>query len=76
MQDYSHAETITPTDNAPTGYTNIYKALSCLVSGEVTLVTRDNSVITIYLHRGTIFPVRFIYVKETGTTAQGIIGLR
>jgi len=51
------------------------RAIDCAVSGNAVIVDADGSEITIVLTAGTLYPVRPVIIKSTGTTATGIVAL-
>ena len=68
-----NALSITPSDSSD--LTNMPRALCCLVSGTVRVVTKGGATVDLYLVAGSPLPIRVSRVHATGTTATGIVGI-
>lgn len=67
--------TITPHNTEP--LSEFPRGVYIGTGGNLTVVDKNNNEVTfIDVPSGTILPVRPVFIKQTGTTASNIIGLR
>lgn len=68
----TRAADITPSDSSD--IPNRPRALTVEGSGTVTMTMEDGNDVQVTLISGTVYPLRPLRIKASGTTATGIIG--
>lgn len=64
---------IQPSDT--TDLTTATRALNVAQAGDVRITTVGGTTASIFIAAGLAFPIRAVRVHESGTSAQGIVGL-
>lgn len=64
---------ITPSDTGELA--RVTRAIMVTAAGEVAVVFKGGTELSLPMHPGILYPVRACAVKATGTTATGIKGL-
>jgi hypothetical protein len=68
-------DAISVTPNDSTDLSSIVRGLTCLVSGDASVITAGGTTVTVYLVAGAVMPLACRRVRSTGTAATGIVGL-
>ena len=64
---------VTPSDS--TDLASATRAINVAHAGDVRVTTVGGTTASVFIAAGLAFPIRAVRVHESGTTAQGIVGL-